>query len=210
MDNAKRTIPKKFQNIQKSFIRKILSEEEQSPFSSFQAFPKNYNFYGKDPEEEVVIVVRAHWIYLLTYLLTIFLLIFIPFTLFLLSNQYAVLGTPLMYTGVMILSFGFIVSVIVTAIVKWYYTVTIVTDKRIIVLNVVNVFSHTYGEAQLEKIEDITTQKLGLIGTLFRAGDVHVDTAGHEVDFTIRMVPRPRDMQDVLNDLLVLKLKGKI
>jgi hypothetical protein len=210
MNQPKRTIPEKFQNVEKSFIQKILSEEEQSPFSSFQAFPKRYNFYGKDPGEEVVLVVRTHWIAFLPHLLTVLLLLVLPILLFVLSGGNPFLGSPTLYLGVIILSFAIASSVVVTAIVKWYYTVSIVTDKRIVVMNVANVFIHTYSEAQLEKVEDITHKHVGVLGNFLNVGDVLVDTAGHEIDFSLRLLPRPRDLQDVMNDLLVLKQKGKI
>ena len=101
-------------------------------------------------------------------------------------------------------------NVTITTILKWYYTVNIVTDQRIVVIKMDNAFYHSYAEAQLEKIEDVTHTNIGVLGTIFDVGDVHIDTAGHGVDFHLRMLPRPRELQDVINDLLEMKQKGDI
>jgi len=210
MEKGKRSIPKKFQKANKSFVDRVCKEEEVRPLSSFSAFPQKVSFYGKDSDEEIVLIVRRHWIAYVPDVLIVFLVLLLPFILAIFSSAFPILGTTVLYIGMMVMSIGIVSSLLLTTFLKWYYTVHIVTDQRIVVIKMNNAFYHSYSEAQLEKIEDITHQHVGFLGTFFDVGDLSVDTAGHEVDFKLTMLPRPKEMQDILNDLLEMKQKGYI
>jgi hypothetical protein len=101
-------------------------------------------------------------------------------------------------------------NVLVTAILKWFYSVIVITDRRFVVVNLKSGFYHSYSEAQLKNIEDVTHTMTGFWGNIFDIGNLDVDTAGHEIDFRLKMVPKPRELQDIINDLVEMKKKGKI
>ncbi len=210
MKKERKYIPKKFEKVDKSFINKLKSEEQHGPLSSFSIFPKRVTFYGKDPDEDIVLIVRTHWIAFVPHVAFIFLLLVLPILFLLLSTQVSFLGTVTLYLGMLIVCLILAINISVTTILKWYYTVNIVTDQRIVVIRMENAFYHSYAEAQLEKIEDVTHTNIGALGTIFDVGDVQIDTAGHGVDFHLKMLPRPRELQDVINDLLEMKQKGDI
>lgn len=206
MKDIKKQIPKKFANVDKSFINRLYLGEQHGPFTSFSVFPKRLNFYGKDPDEDIVLIVRTHWIAYVPHMFFVLLTIL----LLSLSKYLDFLGSPAIYIGMMILGLLIGLNVAITTILKWYYTVNILTDQRIVVIRMENALNHSYAEAQLEKIEDVTHTTMGFWGNLFDVGDVKIDTAGHEVDFTLKTLPRPRELQDVINDLLEMKQKGSI
>ncbi len=210
MKNLRKDIPKKFLRSNKSFIDRVYEEEKKIRFSSFSAFPKKISFYGRDKDEEVVLIVRRHWIAYAPDLFITLLVLLLPLILLSLSLTFPILGTPILYTGMFVLSVGVACTLLLTTFLKWYYTIHIVTDQRIVVVKMNNAFFNSYSEAQLEKIEDITHQHVGLLGTFFDVGNLDIDTAGHGVDFELTMIPKPRDMQDILNDLLEIKQKGGI
>lgn len=210
MNKVQRNIPKKFLNIDKTFVEKIYSEQEKVMFSGFSAFPKRISFHGRDKDEEIVFVVRRHWIAYLPDILIVLLVLALPLLFLFFSSIFPILGTTVLYLGVFVLSIGVACTLLVTTFLKWYYTLHIVTDQRIVVVKMDNAFYHSFSEAQLEKIEDITHQQVGILGTLFDVGSLDIDTAGHGVDFKLSMLPQPREMQDILNDLLEIKQKGGI
>lgn len=210
MKDIKKQIPKKFANVDKSFINRLYLGEQHGPFTSFSVFPKRLNFYGKDPDEDIVLIVRTHWIAYVPHMFFVLLTILLPILLLSLSKYLDFLGSPAIYIGMMILGLLIGLNVAITTILKWYYTVNILTDQRIVVIRMENALNHSYAEAQLEKIEDVTHTTMGFWGNLFDVGDVKIDTAGHEVDFTLKTLPRPRELQDVINDLLEMKQKGSI
>mgnify|MGYP000874296895 CR=1 FL=1 len=210
MKKSDKNIPKKFRSTDKSFINKLAVESNSFHGSSFLPFPKNVDFYGKDSDEDVVLIVRSHWIAYLPSILLALLVMVIPVIFLILSANYPFIGSPVLYTGMLVVAVVIAINIVITTILRWFYTVNIITDQRIVVIEMNNAFSHKYSEAQLEKIEDVTHQTLGFIGTFFDVGNVYIDTAGHGVDFTLKTLPRPRDVQDVINDLLEMKQKGEI
>ena len=140
----------------------------------------------------------------------VLLLLLIPLLLLALSFQITVLGSVVLHIGILVMCLALAFNVAVTTILKWYYTVNIITDQRIVVIRMENAFYHSYAEAQLEKIENVTHTNVGIISTLFDVGDVKIETAGHGVDFSMKTLPRPRELQDVINDLLEMKQGGHI
>ena len=153
---------------------------------------------------------RTHWVAFVPHIVFVLLILALPLIFLALSSQVSFLGTTTLYIGMLVVCLVLALNVVITTILKWYYTVNIVTDQRIVVIKMDNAFYHSYAEAQLEKIEDVTHTNIGVLGTVFDVGDVHIDTAGHGVDFHLRMLPRPRELQDVINDLLEMKQKGDI
>lgn len=210
MKNNDKNIPKKFRSVDKSFISKLAMGGNQLHGSSFLPFPKGVDFYGKDTDEDIVLIVRSHWIAYLPSILLAILILIIPIVFLAISFSYPLIGSPVLYTGVLVLAGAISINVFITTVLRWYYTVNIITDQRIVVIEMSNAFSHTYSEAQLEKIEDVTHKNVGWLSTFFDIGDVLIDTAGHGIDFHLKTLPRPRDVQDVLNDLLEMKQKGEI
>ena len=93
MDKPKRNIPKKFQKSKKSFVDRVYLESQKSSFNNVSAFPKGVSFYGKDSDEDIVLVVRAHWIAYLPDLFVILLVLLLPVLLLFLSGFYPLIGT---------------------------------------------------------------------------------------------------------------------
>jgi len=210
MKKSDKRIPKKFQKSNKTFVDRVFSEQDVKHTPGFLAFPKKVSFYGKDSDEDIVLIVRRHWIAYIPDMFIILLVLLVPLILLLLSTKLVFLGSPVLYIGMFVLSIALGSTLILSTILKWYYTIHIVTDQRIIIVKMNNAFYHSYSEAQLEKIEDINHKHVGFLGTFFDVGNLDIDTAGHGVDFTLSMLPRPREMQDILNDLLEMKQKGDI
>lgn len=87
---------------------------------------------------------------------------------------------------------------------------SIITDQRIVDVDFSNVLFHRFSEAQLEQIEDVTHTVAGIWGSIFDYGTVYIQTAGSKPEFEFINIPRPRDVQDTLLDLLEMKQKGQI
>jgi len=181
-----------------------------SPLTKFSVFPKKLDFYSKDPGEDVVLLVRIHWIAYVTSFLLVLLFLFLPVIFIAISaNLNSSVSAPL-YVGIFVAGVLIALNIFVTTILKWYYSVIVVTDRRVVVVKLQNAFFHSYSEAQLDKIEDVTHTTAGFIGNVFDVGNLDIDTAGHEIDFRLKFLPRPRELQDVINDLVDMKKKGEI
>lgn len=197
-------IPKKFRNLKRSFVETIALHNDHS----FKSFPKGLNFHGKEQGEEIVLVIRSHWvIYLPQSLAT---LLGLAFRWIIAAIAGSILHNVTVFVALLITSLLISASIVVSTILKWYYNVSIITDQRVIDLDFPNIMAHSMSEAQLEKIEDVTHKQLGILGSFFDVGSVYIQTAGTAQNIEFLNIPRPRDVQDILIDMLESKQKGEI
>jgi membrane protein YdbS with pleckstrin-like domain len=202
--NSMKNIPSKFRKLDKSFVEGITGHTD----SSFNPFPDNFSFHGREQDETVILVVRSHWVMYLPHLIAAILVLAIPWILAISIPDILISGfvfSSLLIT-VLLLSF----SILINAYVSWFYNVSIITDERIIDMDLPNVMSHTVSEVQLDKIQDVTDKQSGVLGNVFDIGSVYIQTAGSNQDVEFQNISRPRDVHDTLSDLLDMKEEGKV
>lgn len=204
MSTQGNNIPKKFKNLKRSFVENIAINNDHS----FKSFPKGLKFHGKEKGEEIVLVIRSHWIVYLPQALITLLVLALPWVLAALAD--GVFKNFPIFMSLLVSSFLIALSIVVASLVRWYYNVSIITDQRVIDLDFPNIMSHSMSEAQLEKIEDVTHKQIGIIGSFFDVGSVYIQTAGTAQNIEFTNIPRPRDVQDILIDMLESKQKGEI
>lgn len=202
-------IPKKFLKSKKSFLEKISPEQAKNNTSMFCAFPKSLSFSGQDNQENVVLIIRKHPIIFFPQYLIALALILAPLLFFSVLGVEEGFGVIYKF-GVSLLFILLALVVLVDTFFKWYYSVNIVTDQRIVDVDFDNVLFHRFSEAQLDKIEDVSHAPIGILSTFFDYGDVYVQTAAARPEFEFHGVPRARDIQDTILDLLEMKKKGDI
>ncbi|MDO8425699.1 MAG: PH domain-containing protein [bacterium] len=83
----------------------------------------------------------------------------------------------------------------------WYRTAFIVTNQRIIDFDQTGFFRRHLAEARFDRIEDISVEVHGIIATLFRLGTVHIQTAGASAMLSLRHVPHPEHVHEMLGTL---------
>lgn len=192
-------IPKKFRNSNKSFLDHLLVGNGVH----FQSFPQKTTFYGKEKGEHIVLIVRRHWIMYIQYILASLFFLFLPYFF------YGVIAETTTFLSLVFGSSTIALSIGVFAFVRWFYNVNIITDCRVVDIDFTNVVSHTMSEAKLGKIVDITHKQVGFIGSIFDIGTVYIQTAGSTPQIDFNQVPRPREVQDILYDLLETEKEGK-
>lgn len=197
-------LPRKFRSLKRSFVENITLHND----SAFKSFPQGVNFHGKEQEEDIVLVIRSHWIVYLPQVLSAFLVLVFPWIFGAIFSE--IFKSTAIFLAIIITSVLICASVLVSALLKWYYNVNIITDQRVIDLDFPNIMTHSMSEAQLEHIEDVTTKQIGALGSLFDIGSVYIQTAGTSQNIEFQNVPRARDIQDILIDMLESKQKGEI
>lgn len=200
----KKDIPKKLRKTDRSFIQKL--SDENTDRGILRVFPKDVSFHGQDTDEDIVLVVRSHWITWIPGFFFSLCILIAPFLIIALFKDLSVsFSAGLVIMGIVLSTTG-----VFNTMYKWFYSVNIITTQRIIDVDFVNAFMHKFSEAQLEKIEDISHEHIGFVGSIFDVGNVYIQTAGSKAEFEFDNIPRPRDVQDTLNDLLEMKQKGEI
>ena len=96
----------------------------------------------------------------------------------------------------------------VTTVMTYFWTdyfldVWIVTNRRIIDVEQKGLFNREIATMQLSKMQDVTTEVNGLLATMVGFGNVHVQTAGNEREFTIYGVKDPDKTREMLEEALL-------
>lgn len=197
-------IPKKFRKLKGS----ILQELQEGNNNSFRAFPKNFNFSGKERDENIVLLIRSHWIVYLPQIAMGFFVLLFPALIYLPISGTD--GATTFFIGMTIVAVMISVTLFMYVFLRWYYNVDIITDRRVLDLDFKSVIAHSLAEARLDKIVDITHRQMGIVGSIFDIGTIHIQTAGTVAEIDFKKIPRPRDVQDILYELLENKKKGEI
>ncbi|MFA6099468.1 MAG: PH domain-containing protein [Patescibacteria group bacterium] len=147
-------------------------------------------------EEQIRAMVRRHAVTLVGKLLLAMVLIVVPFfLLFPLFN----LGI----FGVIVFAIVILVGVVLAArtLFVWDNDVLIITNQRIVDVDQRGLFSRHVSEASLNMIQDVSWKKQGFWHTLFRMGDVKVQTAGATSTIQGENLPRPEKVHELINDV---------
>lgn len=165
----------------------------------------NFNFKGKRDGEEIIVLVRRHWLILVFNLIPmLFFLLGIIF-LHLLGNQmndfFQIYIDP-NFRGV-IESFLFMIFWLILFIiwVDYYLDVWIVTDQRIVNIEQLGLFRRRVSEMEHSRIQDVTSKVRGVFPTLFKYGYVYIQTAGTTERFVFKQVPRPVEIRNIIMQL---------
>ncbi len=166
---------------------------------AFCVRPQNARFEFQSANEEILLIVRAHPITQLPWILKgMFLLI-----LMMLLNL--ALGRFLHPSQVIIINFfglAFVVGYYWFHILSYFFNVGIITNVRIVDIDFHAVIYKEVTEARLNKVEDITSKTGGYIASLFNFGNVFVQTAGSELMIEFHNAPRPSDIVRLINNIM--------
>jgi hypothetical protein len=197
-------IPKKFRKLDKPFLQTL----EKGNSNVFRSFPKGITFHGREKDEDIVLIVRSHWIMYFPFLLVALVVISLPLIFQMMSSTFT--DSIVLFLALFFSCLTISLTIAIYAFVRWFYGVNIVTDKRILDLDFTSVVSHSLAEARLRKIEDITHKQNGVLGSIFDIGTVYFQTAGATPEIEFDNIPRPRDVQKIVYQLLESKKKGEI
>lgn len=179
-------------------------ERKEKSFSKYlyaYCMYPSLSFETQGSEEKVILILRAHPITQLFWILNVFIFIFI----FAVFNIYVLAILPfnsLQGFFINIVGMVFIFSYAFFNFLSWFFNVGIITNKRVVDIDFHNVLYKELSEARLPKIEDITSKSGGYIGSLFNFGNVFVQTAGQEINIEFIKVPNPSGVLNILNHLL--------
>lgn len=157
--------------------------------------PKNtesYNFQGQRTGEEVIVLVNQHTWVLLPIALTWLVLL-------------SITGLSLWYFGASRVSSVVIAVVIIFgalySIYQWYlwqWSNYIITNQRVIKIDQISLFNRLISEAEIERIQEISSEIAGPIHTLLNFGTVKIQTASTTGRVDLENVPDPYNIQQVI------------
>jgi hypothetical protein len=161
----------------------------------------NYHFEDQRPDENVILLLRKHWLTHLLPLVSLIIVFIVPIlTWFLVINQlpfFEDLSTQVVVLGAVV---WFLLGIFFIAYhwLDWYLDIYVVTDQRVIDITQNGLFHRIVGETSLDNIQDVIYEIKGFKQTLFNYGNVMIHTAGPSGDIVFEEVEHPQRVQRVL------------
>jgi len=157
------------------------------------------NFSSQQQDEKVVLVVRKHIFTQFSWILNSALFALILLIANLIFPD--IFRSPQIFL-INIFGVAFILSYFWINFLLWFFTVGIVTDKRIIDLDFYNIIYKEFSATTIRQVSDITTKVGGFFGSILNFGNVFVKTEGFEQNVEFDDVPRPGDVVKIINQLM--------
>ncbi|MAG60102.1 hypothetical protein CMO96_04950 [Candidatus Woesebacteria bacterium] len=170
-----------------------------NPLATYAYRPENVCFVNQEPQERVVLLLRRHLVTNITWVLIATGLALAP----LLFTWFPILSfLPGRFQFIAVLFWYLITTAfILEETLSWFFSVYIITEKRVIDVDFHNIIHREISEARIDKIQDVTRRVGGIGGTVFNYGDVQIQTAGASPNIVFNLVPSPVRVSGVLQEL---------
>ncbi|MDD5084254.1 MAG: PH domain-containing protein [Candidatus Moranbacteria bacterium] len=165
------------------------------------SFP-GYHFKDQHDGERIIQIIHRHWFNLLIQFFVVIVAalgvfgswIFILFMYPALLQQVGVQTISFIETTALLFVwfYGFLIWI------DYYFDVWIITNERIVNIEQKGLFLRQASDLQFSKIQDVTTDVVGLIPTILNYGDVYIQTAGETERFKFRQVPDPYAIKSLI------------
>lgn len=175
-----------------------------SMFSAFFAYPKNLTFNEQEEDEQIILLLRAHIITNIPWILATIVLLIVPLILFPLLAAIGVLPTLGFGLGFIITIFWYLgtFTYAFLSFLYWYFNVYIVTDERIVDVDWYSIVYRKVSSCQISKVQDVSASQVGALSGIFDFGNVDIQTAAELDNFTFERVPFPQLVAKKLQQLL--------
>jgi hypothetical protein len=159
-------------------------------------------FPSQQPDEKVYLVFREHWFRLAVKFFVVGLLMLLPFIinyLFidvkeLFSNTQLQLIVDLV---LQIYYMGLLLALFLIWIL-YYLNLGIVTERRLVDIDQHGLLKHEVSELNLDTIEDVSSETVGLFGNILNYGTVYVQTAGAKERFEFDKIHNPKKVASII------------
>lgn len=156
-------------------------------------------FEAQEKDEEVILVLRAHPITQLPWILASFF----AFVLLIILNFFF----PTFLNSQQIVFANFLIVILILSylwlnVLFYTFNVGIISNKRIIDIDFYSILYRETTESRLSNVEDITSKQGGYFGSFFHYGNVFIQTAGTQTNIEFLSVPEPAEIVRIINELL--------
>jgi hypothetical protein len=173
-------------------------------FTSFVTYPEKIIFSRKSPNEEVLLLIRRHWITNIPWILTGVIGAFLPLLTTLIIYPITALPflTPTLVHILISMYYVFLIGFILTEFVSWFYNLGVVTSERIIDIDYENLTYKSISATELADVEEVHAVQQGFFQSIFNYGDVDIQTESQRSNIEFYLVPRPVQINDMILDMV--------
>lgn len=168
----------------------------------YKTVPFEKLFPSQQPNEKIVIAVREHWFRLAIKIFAVVILSFLPWVFETLIIGGSVLERSITAEAIFatlksVYYLGLLVALFIIYIL-YYLNFHVVSVERIVDIDQTGLLFREVSELNIETIEDVTSQKKGLLGNLFNYGTVFVQTAGATERFEFHNIANPEEITSII------------
>lgn len=180
------------------FKAKTLPSSSHRLLHSFCLHP-SLRFETQAGDETVILVLRAHPITQIPWIITALIILILPFffNIFLINN--------LPFQQTLFINFfwySFLFSYIFLNLLNYLFNVGIITNQRIIDVDFHQILYKEFTASSISKIEDVTVKSGGFTASFFNYGNLFVQTAGTEANIEFINIPSPTEAAQIINHLM--------
>lgn len=180
--------------------RAFIPKKKGNNLSSLLFLPDDgVRFETQEPEEKILMILRAHWVTNIPWFFTAVVMVLVPLVLrfFPLLDSF-----PPKYRLVFVIVWYLVLLMFVfEKFLSWFFNLTIITDERIVDVDFTNLTTKKVSDCDIDKIQDVSFTNSGAIGTILNYGDVLVQTAAEVTEFVFENVPKPGKIAEILQHL---------
>jgi len=152
-------------------------------------------------DENIVLVCRRHWLVFLFAVLPIIfamlIILAVPIAVNSFVPDFFAHYENLVYLGVA-LGFEIFWLVLFLVITDYYLDIWVVTDHRLVFIELHGIFHRTVSSVNLRNIQDVSVRVHGIVPTVVKYGEVQVQSAGTEGSFIFKQIPEPYGVKDLI------------
>lgn len=167
--------------------------------------PDGIRFETQEVGETIILLLRKHWITNFIWITIGIFLLLLPIVILPAIVISGIIPSNLpgsFFSLLILIWYLFTFSYLLVNFLLWYFTVSIVTNERIVDIDFINILNKRFSATRISKVEDVTMRRGGFIRVLFDFGDVFIQTAGKEVEFEFLAVPDPEKAVRIINELM--------
>jgi uncharacterized membrane protein YdbT with pleckstrin-like domain len=147
------------------------------------------------PDETIICQFRKHWINVVPIFVGCFILAAVMLALIYAVARYGdsiAKTVPLPIVSLLVLVMAGL-TLLIAIVAYWVYTQNriIVSTQHIIQITQAGLFSRKVSQLSLAKVQDVSSSRNGLVATILGFGNITIETAGEEENFTFSQVPDP-------------------
>lgn len=161
------------------------------------------------PNEKVITVVHRHWFVLLSFVITIVIMVGVPVIalVFLLSGKISILPNVLREILISKIAWGafaysiYIAFLWILLFVEWtnfYLDTWILTNERIVSVDQRGFFNREVTTLRYAQIQDVTVEMKGLIPSFLKFGLIEIETAGETRKLVLRQAADPEGVKALI------------
>lgn len=184
--------------------------EDQTPhpvhlFTTYCKYPKNVGFAEQADDETIILFLRRDFITNVPWLAATIALGFIPYLIrfIFVSTNFSLFTLPDNISFALVSFYYLIVFGFAFAnMVSWFYNIGLVTNKRGVDIDFLDLATINVATASLPDIIDVEYTQAGFFQSLFDFGDVRLRVEATGEVFVFDKVPRPTEVSGVISNLI--------